>query len=150
MKTFLSLFLVFSAAGASAVELHLATNRQILQELNRRLDNGGGGTGESATVSYLCDGSGYLKIEAINSKGEVKSDSKYLGNYNNCNEQVGLLNQNKSRVYALTVFALCDNSGYLAKYSVDEKAALKSVSSNYLGNYAACLPQAKQINGSNF
>ncbi len=148
MKTLFSFVMLFSALGAQAVELHLATNRQILQELNRRLDNSGG-PGESASASYLCDGSGYLKIEVINAKGELKTDSKYLGSTASCQEQVPLLNQNKARIYGLTTFALCDGSGYLAKYSVNEQGVLKSVSSNYIGSYATCLPQAKQINSNN-
>lgn len=145
MKFLVSLFLLGSTFSAQAVELSAATNRQILQELSRRLESGVSG-GDSAVVTYLCDSSGYLKMESLSSTGVTKNESKYLSDTAKCEDQARLLRQNKAKVYSMTLFALCDTSGYLHKYSVNEKGEFKSLSSTYLSSYEACLPQAKAIN----
>lgn len=145
MKLIVTFALCLSALAASAVELSEATNRQLIQELSRRL-NSGGGEGGSAILTYLCDGSGYLKIESLNSSGASKSESIYLSERAKCEAQAALLRANKNKAYGLMLFALCDGSGYLHKYSANETGEIKKLSSTYLSSYEACLPQAKGIN----
>ncbi len=144
MKSILSLVLILSTLGASAVDLEQASNRQLLQEVAKRLEPGAATS--SVIVTYLCDSSGYLKMETLGPAGVSKSESKYLSSTQSCEEQAVLLRQNKARVNGLTLLAVCDSSGYLYKYSIDEKAEIKSLSSAYLSSYGACLPQAKAIN----
>ena len=145
MKLVLSLFLLGSTFAAQAVELSAASNRQIMQELSRRLEAGPVG-GDSAIVTYLCDSSGYLKMETLTNTGTSKSESKYLSDTTKCEDQAKLLRQNKAKIYGTSLMALCDTSGYLHKITVNEKGEFKSLSSTYLSSYEACLPQAKAIN----
>lgn len=143
MKLLVTFALFVSALTASAVQLSEATNRQLLQELGRRLNVVGS---DSAALTYLCDGSGYLKIESLDSTGATKNESVYLSERAKCEAQATVLRKHKNRATSLMLFALCDGSGYLHKYTASETGEIKKVSSTYLSTYEACVPQANGIN----
>lgn len=122
------------------VELHLATNEQILGELSQRLNTGA--PSPNAIATFICD-SNYLKISLV---GHVTGSAKlYIGDQAKCLEQATPLNKNKSKVYTLTIAAACD-SNYLKRYAFYASGDLKELDSTYIGDYTQCMVQAKALN----
>lgn len=131
----------FVANGLMAFDLSQVPSEVLLNEVSRRM---GSQIVGGANATYICDNSN-LKISNIGeaTKGSV---SIYMGTYEKCMEQATPLNLFRSRIYSLTVIAICDSS-YLKRYSLHPTGELKDVDSTYLGSYEKCFSQAKIING---
>lgn len=138
--------LILAATASSAVELRDATNQQLVDELSYRLRVGGGGSGNSSSISYLCDSSSYLKISIVGPSGTESSKQYYLGDSAYCSRQRAVLNTSRGRIERTTVIAICDSSYYLQRFSVTELGVVRDLSNNYIGDSEACFDQARSIN----
>lgn len=133
---------VFSFAGtALAVELHEATNEQLLSELSRRLSQTPPAPVE-AFASYMCNPQYEMKIELVAESGSAVSESVYLGA--SCGSTAQKLTEKRSRITKTTVIAVCTPQYSLIKYSLTPAGALKKISDTYIGS--GCSQQADQIN----
>ncbi len=132
------------AAPAFAVDLRDATNRQILDELDRRLDAGGGTT--TALATFVCDAFGALKISLVNEAGSQADYALNLGSRQACANQATPLAQRRQRITRLTLVALCDPFGSMKKLTLRPDGVLGELDSVNFGNLAQCLEQAGPIN----
>ena len=133
--------LLLSIPSGFAIDLNLATNQQLLDEVGRRL--GSPSTGENAIASYICDSS-YLRTSVIGVSNKAEL-STYIGDLGRCQEQSGVLNQYKTKIYGLTLVAICDSS-YLRRYKMLPAGTISEVDSTYMGDYNRCVTQAKLLN----
>jgi hypothetical protein len=147
MKTCLVLALALISSIGMGVELHHASNSQLISELERRL---GGGVGPSgATAMYSCDSSYRLNIELLSPVGGIQKETVYIGDEARCDEHLTLLNANKTRIGNVTVAAVCDSSMRLKRFSLLSNGTFGGNSDIYVGDIAKCMAQMKIINSSN-
>ena len=136
------------AAPAYAVDLRDATNRQLLDELQSRLSNGGGGGGQNKfSVNVICDGS-YLEIAILNRDFvQTAKVEEYFGTNAKCKVAAPKLPFSaNARVRAGLQFGICDGS-YLDTYGLLATGKLKEINSLYQGTHEKCLTAMAQFNG---
>lgn len=148
MKYFVLVVSSFLSLAASAVELHEATNSQLVAELERRLNTGGTGS-PGAIGSYYCDSSARLYLELVGETGQSEKKDLYIGDARACEDYATELNANRSRIRAISLAAVCDSSARLYRYTLQANGKFGSTTDIYVGDSAKCRAQAKTINKSN-
>lgn len=144
MKSIFILTISLMSSFAGAVELHLASNHELLAELDRRLHGGVGTTG--ARAIYSCDSSSRLSIELFNEQGQIKKVDHYLGDQAACDKYVATLTQYKARISQMTLIAFCDTSSRLHRYPLKPDGTFGQKTDTYIGDQKRCQDQAYQIN----
>jgi hypothetical protein len=140
--------LALSAAPlASAQDIHDATNQQLLNELARRLQGGGGGwpSDEAGIASYYCD-SYTLTIRFLPARGSETSTSLNLSNSGECTKRVQQVG-NKTRITQRTIVAGCD-SYTLYRVLLDPRDGISSLPTQSLSNSSDCDREATRLNTS--
>lgn len=144
MKFFSILAFSFFSVAAGAVELHLATNSELLAELDRRLHGGAGS--EGARALYSCDSSSRLAIELFNQQGAIKKADLYIGDPTVCDYFAATLSKYKAKIYSLQLVALCDSSARLHRYPLRPDGSFGAKTDTYVGDKDRCIKQADAIN----
>lgn len=144
--------LVFATAAATsapafAVDLRDASNGQIFDELQRRIDGGTGGN-DAAITTFLCDSYGTLKLSSVGNSGSQQDYSLYMGTQQACQSQATPLAARRQRITRLTLVALCDPYANMKKLSLKTDGSITELDSTYFGTVQACLDQAGPINNN--
>lgn len=137
------------ALSATAQCVRQASDAELIAELQARLAAGSSGSvppTESASATYTCDSSGYLTIAIIKPNGSESTDRNYLGNSDNCHVFADQLNETRQSFPHTSIFAICDTSGYLQRFSVTTAGVMTKLDRQYLGSFDNCKSQAATIN----
>lgn len=137
------------ALSAPAQCVRQASDAELIAELQARLAAGSSGavpSTDSAAATYTCDSSGYLTIAIIKQDGSEVTDRNYLGNSANCHTFADQLNETRQSFTHTTIFAICDSSGYLQRFSVTAAGNMTKLDRQYLGSFDNCKSQAATIN----
>jgi len=107
--------------------------------------SGGGGSGNAAIATFLCDSSAYLRIELISPSGTQK-EQVYIGDNTRCGALAQVLSELHNRVQGLELIGVCDSSNYLKKYALTASGLITKVSNQYIGNADTCRTHEERIN----
>jgi hypothetical protein len=139
LATLATFFTLATALPAQAVELGEASNRQLLNEVARRL-NANGNEGAEAFMTGLCS-SGYINLKLENSEtAQTYTYNTYLGS--ECGAQLGKLRGKMGSFSGTQRLYLC-SSGYLESLTARPASGFAKTSS-YVGS--DCQTQADDLN----
>lgn len=151
-----SLRLLVAAAtllGASSAPANMclqqATNAELLNELSRRLQSGGGDGSclGGAQATYTCDryGFGNLEIALVGLTGSEMKVQVPVRDAQRCARQRDVLSQFRSRITQLAVIGVCDSNGDLWRFSLTPYG-IKRISEIIIRDVETCLQQADAMN----
>jgi hypothetical protein len=130
-----------AAVPAQAVDLGEASNRQLLAEVSRRLNESGNNNTAEAFITGVC-GSGYVTFNLENSEsGQTYAYNTYLGS--ECAAQLSKLRAKMGSFSGTRRLYLC-SSAYLESVTARPASGFAKTSS-YVGS--DCQTQADDLNG---
>ena len=146
MKIILSLVCLMFMTPAFAVELENATNRQILDELARRLQGTTPPIQEHNVAFYTCDTFARLNISVVTPRGQEYTAQMDGGSDSICSTTANILNAYKNKIANSTIVAICDSFNRVNRTQVMRNGSLRELPQISTRSPAECDRNSRQIN----
>lgn len=133
-------------APAFAVDLEHATNRQIIDELARRLNEATPPVQEHNSAFYTCDTFARLNISIVTPRGEEYTAQMDSGSHTICATTANILNAYKNKIVNSTIVAICDSFDRVNRTQIMRNGFLRELSEISTGSPEECERSSSKIN----